>query len=102
MDSLDTPLLLADAYSPDLHLSHPTGRDESPPSMIPQSTTATLMLSGDIDQICRQDEAMIRKAMANLSSHGKLSMVLVLHLDHRRWHHLKEEFACKQLLGKQP
>ena len=55
----------------------------------------------DLDQLCKDDEAMIRRAMTSSSS-GKTRMILVPDLDHMLWHHRKEEFACDKLFGKQP
>ena len=75
---------------------------EFSPSLTPKSTRATPLLTEDLDQLCREDEAMIRKTLAQPSSHGKLRMVLVPDLDHMLWHHGKEEFACGKLFGKKP
>ncbi|CAF9932445.1 MAG: hypothetical protein HETSPECPRED_008362 [Heterodermia speciosa] len=55
----------------------------------------------DLDQLCRDDEAMIWRAMTS-SSNTKTVMMLVPDLDHIVWHHRKEEFACDKLFGKHP
>ena len=55
----------------------------------------------DLDQLCRDDEAMIRRAMTSSSS-TKTRIMLVPDLDHMLWHHRKEDFACDKLFGKQP
>ena len=55
----------------------------------------------DLDQLCKDDEAMIWRAMTSSSS-KKTLMMLVPDLDHMLWHHRKEEFACDKLFGKHP
>lgn len=62
---------------------------------------AIQILSGDLDQLCRDDEATIRKSMRSTSDE-KLRMVLVPDLDHMEWHHKKEEWVCDKLFGKIP
>ena len=59
------------------------------------------LLVTDLDKLCKDDEAMIRKAMISMSD-GKIRMMLVPDLDHMLWHLRKEEFACDKLFGKQP
>lgn len=55
----------------------------------------------DLEQYCKDDEAMIRMKMISSSS-PKARMMLVPDLDHMLWHHRKEGFACHILFGKQP
>ncbi|CAL8578245.1 hypothetical protein XPA_004037 [Xanthoria parietina] len=55
----------------------------------------------NLDQLCKDDEAMIRRAMT-VSSSSQMRMMIVPDLDHMLWHHRKEEFACDKLFGKQP
>ncbi|KAL8643027.1 MAG: hypothetical protein Q9226_008439 [Calogaya cf. arnoldii] len=59
------------------------------------------ILEEDLDQLCEDDEAMIREAMTSSSS-NKLRMMIVPDLDHMLWHIRKEEFACDKIFGKQP
>ena len=75
---------------------------ELSPSITSKNTRATPLLSGDLDQLCQEDEAIIRKSMTRRSGPGKLRMMLVPDLAHMLWHHAKEEFACGKLFGKQP
>ena len=72
------------------------------PVAAPGGSRPTPLLSEDLGQLCEEDEAMIRKALNNVSSNGKMRMMLVPDLDHMLWHHKKEEFVCKKLFGKQP
>ena len=62
---------------------------------------ARKVLDGDLDHLCDEDEAMIRKAMADRSK-AKRTMMVLPDQDHMRWHHKKAEFACEKLFGKQP
>ncbi|CAO1601615.1 hypothetical protein XANCAGTX0491_005268 [Xanthoria calcicola] len=55
----------------------------------------------DLDQLCKDDEAMIRRAMTSSSS-SQMRMMIVPDLDRMLWHHRKEEFTCDKLFGKQP
>lgn len=64
-------------------------------------TQARNILADDLDQLCRDDETLIRQTMIG-SSNSKMRMMLVPDLDHMQWHLEKEEFACKKLFGKVP
>ena len=75
---------------------------ELDPSAVPKGSRATQLLSGDLQRLCEEDEAMIRKELTSISSNGKTRMMLVPDLDHMLWHHKKEEFVCDKLFGKQP
>lgn len=55
----------------------------------------------DLGQLCKDDEAMIRRAMTSSAS-SQIRMMIVPDLDHMLWHHRKEEFACDKIFGKQP
>jgi GNAT superfamily N-acetyltransferase len=74
---------------------------EFPQLIIPKPSNAKQLLSADLDQLCKKDEAMTQNAMASASD-GRIRMMLVPDLDHMLWHHKKEEFACDKLFGKQP
>ena len=67
---------------------------------LPQ-TGVKAVIREDLDQLCKDDEAMIRTAM-NGSSSKKTRMMVVPDLDHMLWHHSKEDFACEKLFGKHP
>lgn len=72
------------------------------PSVAPKGPRATQILSRDLQQLCEEDEAMIRKDLSRISSNGMIRMMLVPDLDHMLWHHKKEEFVCNKLFGKHP
>lgn len=75
---------------------------ELEPSAAPEGPRATQLLSGDLERLCEEDEAMIRKELTSTPLNGKIRMMLVPDLDHMLWHHKKEEFVCEKLFGKQP
>ena len=70
------------------------------PLMASQPLRATLLRAGDLAQLCKADEAMLRGAMTSKAD-GKLRMMIVPDHDHMLWHHKKEEFVCEKILGKQ-
>ena len=76
---------------------------ELDPVQIPelQHTDIKFIVEGDLDYLCKEDEAMIRKLMTSSCS-KKIRLMLVPDLDHMLWHHRKAEFACDKIFGKQP
>lgn len=73
---------------------------ELAPLIASKPSKAKELLSGDLDQLCKEDEALIRKRMTGKS--GKIQMMIIPDHDHMLWHHKKEEFVCEKLFGKQP
>jgi hypothetical protein len=75
------------------HLNFPavTGTSEAIP-----------LFESDLGELCEEDEIMIRKAMSSRAPDGKTRMMMIP--DHRQilWHHEREDFVCKKLLGKSP
>lgn len=71
-------------------------------SISPNAPRATQLVSRDLDQLCKEDEGMIRNSLSSTSSDSKLRMMIVPDHDHMLWHHKKEEFVCDKLLGKLP
>ncbi len=74
---------------------------EIDPMGAPTTSQARKLLAGDLGQLCKDDEALIQKAMTS-TSNCKIRMMLVPDLDHMQWHHGKEEFASDKLFKKQP
>lgn len=71
------------------------------PLVASEPLVARKVLDGDLDCLCDEDEAMIRRTMAGISKAKRTVMVLP-DQNHMRWHHKKAEFACEKLFGKQP
>ncbi|KAL8814679.1 MAG: hypothetical protein Q9223_006118 [Gallowayella weberi] len=76
---------------------------ELDPMHVPNLSQAGIrfIVEKDLEQFCKDDEAMIREAMTSSSS-SKTRIMIVPDLDHMLWHLRKEEFACKKIFGKQP
>ncbi len=74
---------------------------EVQPSIPTSPPKASQLLAGDLDQLCKQDEALSRAAIAHPSG-GKIRMMLVPDIDHMLWHHKKAEFAADKLFGESP
>jgi GNAT superfamily N-acetyltransferase len=74
------------------HLEFPAlkGREEGTP-----------LFEEEVKELCLQDEGMLRKAMATVTS-GKLRMVIVPDFKHMMWHHVREDFICRALIGRAP
>lgn len=66
------------------------------------TSEATPLFALDLGELCQEDDMMIRKAMSSRVPDGKTRMMMIP--DHRQmlWHHVREEFICKKLLGKSP
>ena len=74
---------------------------EFPSAVAAKPLKARKLVSEDLQQLCKIDEAMIQKAMKSISD-KKVRMTLIPDHDHMLWHHKKEEFVCDKLFGKQP
>lgn len=74
---------------------------ELAPLLAPKPLRAKELLSRDLAQLCKEDEALMRKSMTGKSD-GKIQMMIIPDHDHMLWHHKKEEFVCEKLFGKQP
>ena len=74
---------------------------ELDPLRAPKPLKAKQLLSQDLGQLCKEDEAMVRKRMSGKAD-GKTRMMIVPDHDHMLWHHSKEEFVCQKLFGKLP
>jgi hypothetical protein len=85
-------------WHPDLIISHVVLK----PSIIPTQLIARPVSTDDLANLCKSDEAMIRKAAATPAEGAERRMTIVPDLDHMLWHISKEEFACDFLFGKIP
>jgi GNAT superfamily N-acetyltransferase len=61
-----------------------------------------LLQASDLEELCLEDEDMIRRDMVRPSVTGKQRMVIIPDHDHMLWHHTKEEFVSKKLFGRIP
>jgi hypothetical protein len=56
----------------------------------------------ELDQLCRDDEVMARKALSEPSKSGKTRICVIPDLDHMLWHHCKADFAANINFGEIP
>lgn len=70
-----------------------------PPVGMEIPVTARLIPEPELEDLCRRDEAMVRKAMATPSTARK-RVVILPDLDHMLWHIRKEDFATNYIFGK--
>ncbi|KAE8442760.1 hypothetical protein EG329_002848 [Mollisiaceae sp. DMI_Dod_QoI] len=75
---------------------------EFPAHSSPELDGVKLLQAEDLEQLCEEDEAMIRKSMAILTAAGRQHMIIVPDHDHMLWHHTKEEFVSQKLFGRIP
>lgn len=63
---------------------------------------ATPLFAGDLEAVCDMDERLVRESLARPSHSSKMRFAILPDVDHMRWHHAKEEFACPRLFGRAP
>ncbi|KAF2813304.1 uncharacterized protein BDZ99DRAFT_438365 [Mytilinidion resinicola] len=56
----------------------------------------------DLAELCRIDEAIIRKTLESRSSNSKIAVALVPDINTIQWHHAREDFVGNELHGKSP
>ncbi|KAL1956728.1 hypothetical protein VTO42DRAFT_6878 [Malbranchea cinnamomea] len=66
------------------------------------ATGASHVFAEQVGELCKEDEAISRRAMACPYSRRKTRFMILPDHDHMLWHHRREEFVCEKLLGKQP
>ncbi|KAH7074391.1 hypothetical protein BKA63DRAFT_312776, partial [Paraphoma chrysanthemicola] len=72
------------------------------PQRQPQSDLVRDIHVADLPDLCKRDEALIRKEMSIPFPEIKMRISIVPDIDHMGWHLGKEGFACKNLFGKTP
>jgi hypothetical protein len=65
-------------------------------------TTDIPIYTSHLADLCKRDEALLRKSMAATSSDGTVRMAIIPDVEHMLWHHAKQEFTCKFLFGRIP
>ncbi len=60
----------------------------------------TLLQANDLTELCKRDEAMVRKSMANPSDRTRLT--IIPDIAQISWHHAKAEFVGRRLFGRPP
>jgi hypothetical protein len=65
-------------------------------------SSAKRVMDEDLEELCRRDEALVRRQMSEPSEEVDVRFCVVPDLDHMKWHHAKEDFATKYLFEKTP
>jgi len=82
----------------------PSTHIEFPPVTLPSgsnSTSAKLLESEDLQKLCELDEAMVRQSLTRARD-GKTHVCIIPDHEHIQWHHVREDFMCQKIFGKQP
>ena len=83
--------------------SNPTNWHVEFPAMdIPKPSLTRDLVKGDLLELCKRDEAIIREVMAKPTDRVDKILTVLPDIDHMLWHIGKEEFATEQLFGKVP
>jgi len=68
----------------------------------PGPAEARPLFESDLGELCKEDETMIREAMSSRVQDGKTRMMMIPDHGQMLWHHVREEFVCRKVLGKSP
>ncbi|KAG0649612.1 hypothetical protein D0Z07_3640 [Hyphodiscus hymeniophilus] len=60
-----------------------------------------VVLAKDISDLCAEDQAMLLDSIGDLSA-STTSMAIVPDHNTVLWHHMKEDYICQKLFGRQP
>ncbi|KAF2496157.1 hypothetical protein BU16DRAFT_560991 [Lophium mytilinum] len=64
--------------------------------------TARPLYEKDLAELCRIDEALIRKSLGSRSAKSKTAVALIPDINTIQWHHAREDFVGNVLHGKAP
>jgi GNAT superfamily N-acetyltransferase len=62
---------------------------------------ATTLESKDLQKLCQQDEVFIRQTLSRARD-SKIHVCIIPDHEHIQWHHVREDFMCQKIFGKQP
>ena len=65
-------------------------------------TGAKLLRADDLEKLCSLDEKLLRAGMARDEPGGNTRVALISDLVTIQWHHAREEFAEREMLGRTP
>ena len=63
---------------------------------------ARALRADDLEELCSLDEQSLRARIAREVSRGKTRVALIPDLKTMQWHHAREEFAGREMLGREP
>ena len=74
----------------------------SPPSSGTELPAARPLFAEDLEDLCKIDEALVRKQLEDRPTGSKTAVALVPDVATMRWFHAREDFVGKELHGKTP
>ncbi|KAF2704471.1 hypothetical protein K504DRAFT_472246 [Pleomassaria siparia CBS 279.74] len=80
------------------HVSLPPAQratDESLPTVRP-------LYAGDLEALCKIDEALIRKSLESRTKDSNIAVALIPDIETIQWHHAREDFVGQELHGRVP
>ncbi|CZR64577.1 uncharacterized protein PAC_14475 [Phialocephala subalpina] len=86
---------------------HPSSHIALPPISSKSSSSSSSSNSGtpltyaDIPSLCKLDEHLLRKRLAETKD-GKTHVAILPTNDQMQWHHMREDFVTKKIFGKSP
>ncbi|KAF9696064.1 hypothetical protein EKO04_006076 [Ascochyta lentis] len=83
---------------PSSHIALPASAT-TPAASLP---TARPLYAEDLPELCRLDEALIRKSLESRPQGSKTAVALVPDVETVQWHHAREEFVGQEVHGKVP
>ncbi|OCL08974.1 hypothetical protein AOQ84DRAFT_292114 [Glonium stellatum] len=64
--------------------------------------TAQPLYEDDLEELCKTDEAMLRKSLEARPADSNVAVALIPDVDTIRWHHAREDYVGRELHGKAP
>ncbi|KAL4925417.1 GNAT family N-acetyltransferase [Aspergillus undulatus] len=90
---------------PSSHIEFAPGRGAAAAAEDALSAAAPVrpLLAGDLEQLCKEDEALARKALATPTAESRRTRFMIVpdHA-HMLWHHSKEEYAGQAIFQNKP
>ena len=84
---------------PSSHIALPPSASRNDASTI---TATKTLLASELAEFCDLDERWLRSSMASCADSNSICVALIPDLMTMQWHHAREEFACMELLGRDP
>lgn len=80
----------------------PSTHVEFPPlTSTEKGSSATALETRDLKELCEKDEDLIRQTLKRVRD-GKTHVCIIPDYENMGWHHVREDFICGKIFGKQP
>jgi hypothetical protein len=84
----------------------PSSHIALPPSTTQKAHSATIqsrpLLAGDLAKLCSLDDQWLRDSISKPANIPSIRVALIPDIKTMQWHHAREEFAGREMLGKDP